>query len=232
MRMNRYFVSALIALSSAAQPSVLAAEVSFSPIPGSRFQTSIESLFEKRWKSVMRQGLDISCGSAALATILYFHFGDQVQEDELIRHIIKQVTKAEVRKRGGFSLLELKKVAGKLGYTVKGYKLTLEQLQKRGGPSIVPITVRRYKHFVVYRGMVGDRVVLADPAFGNTVMPDYEFMNVWSGVGLYFTKHSDEPFPAKLDVVPEDLSVAVPDGAVRSFFERGLINSLASPDEF
>ena len=123
-------------------------------------------------------------------------------------------------------------MASKLGYTVKGFKLTLEQLQRRGGPAIVPIKIRGYKHFVVYRGMVGDRVVLADPAFGNTVLPDFDFMKAWSGVGLYFTKHSDEPFPAKLKVVPEDLSVASPDGAIRSFFERSLLNTFSSPDEF
>ena len=229
--MKTHVLSIAIAISSAAQP-VLAADLSFSPAPGVRFQTSLESLQERRWKSVVRQGLDISCGSAALATILYFHFGDQVQEDQLIREIITQVTRAEVKKRGGFSLLELKRVASKLGYTVKGYKMTLDQLQRRGGPSIVPIAVRGFKHFVVYRGMLGDRVILADPAFGNTVMPDFEFQQIWSGVGLYFTKHSEEPFPAKLDVVPEDLSVATPDGAIRSFFERSLINTFSRPDEF
>lgn len=224
-------VSLILAVWLAGQPLALAAEVSLSPMAGAgRYRVSIESLHERRWKHVIRQGMDISCGSAALATILRYQFGQQVSERAIIQSILRNVKQEEVRKRGGFSLLDLKRVAGDLGYTVQGYKTSLEQLRKYGHPAIIPITVRNTKHFVVFRGMVGDRVVLADPAFGNIVLEENHFAKVWQGVTLVVDK-KDKRIPSQLGVSPDELAVAESPEALSSFLGRD-IHTAVDPDEF
>jgi hypothetical protein len=37
-------------------------------------------------------------------------------------------------------------------------------------PIIVPINANGYNHFVIFRGIIGNRVLLADPAWGNRTM--------------------------------------------------------------
>ena len=48
-------------------------------------------------------------------------------------------------------------------------KLELEDLIERA-PIIVPILANGYNHFVVFRGMRGNRVLVADPAWGNRTL--------------------------------------------------------------
>ena len=211
------------------------AEISFSPAAtgGGRFRSTVESLYERRWKHVVRQSLDISCGSAALATILHYQFGDKVSEDALIRAILNHVNQAEVRRRGGFSLLDLKQVATGLGYIVHGYKISLGELEKLKSPAIVAVTIRGYKHFIVFRGMAEDHVVLADPAFGNTLMELSEFSKIWRNIVLLITKgDSKQPFPKQLEVGQDDLSFVESPGSVRSYINRVSFHLAISPDEF
>jgi len=81
--------------------------------------------------------------------------------------------------RQGFSLLDLKRFVDGRGYNGVGLgQLTLEHLVARA-PMIVPINVYGYQHFVVFRGTLGNRVLLADPAFGNRTMLRSEFENAW-----------------------------------------------------
>ena len=43
----------------------------------------------------------------------------------------------------------------------------------------MPVRLRGYDHFVVFRGMRGDRVLLADPAWGNRTMRVGRFEAAW-----------------------------------------------------
>src|SRR5687768_9955001 len=70
----------------------------------SRIRAEVRSLKDNRWRNVLRQGLDVSCGTAALGTIMHYEYGDPVSEQELIRGILKHIAEKEVRRRGGFSL--------------------------------------------------------------------------------------------------------------------------------
>jgi uncharacterized protein len=225
-------ITALFVLAFFAQASLAyGAEITISPLGSKgRMSTSVESLLEQRWKNVVRQQFDISCGSAALATILQYHFGDQVKEDAVIRNILQQVKQDVVRKRGGFSLLDLKRVAASLKYNVKGFKLSLDQLAKLNRPAVVPLTIRGYNHFVVFRGKIGTRVVVADPSFGNTIMTDFDFNRLWQGVALVLVKDTEEDLPAKLNIMVGDLMLADPDGALRSINPRTITG--VNPDEF
>jgi predicted double-glycine peptidase len=44
---------------------------------------------------------------------------------------------------------------------------------------MVPIQTHGYNHFVIFRGLWGNRVLLADPAWGNRTMPVDAFEQMW-----------------------------------------------------
>ena len=196
-----------------------ASEVSLSPFPGARVETRIESLIERRWKHVVRQSLDISCGSAALATILRYQFGDPVSEEALISDILKRVAEKEVGERGGFTLLDLKRVAMDFGYKVNGYKLGFQQLVELHTPALIPITIRGFKHFVVFRGVIGDHVVLADPAFGNLLVRDFLFCSVWKDVALVIKRDGVGLISTPLTIAEGDALVVDTKDALRNFVQ-------------
>ena len=50
-------------------------------------------------------------------------------------------------------------------------------------PLIIPINTYGYQHFVVFRGTLGNRVLLADPAFGNRTMLRSAFEDAWIDFG-------------------------------------------------
>jgi predicted double-glycine peptidase len=224
---------ALLAVWLAVQPSAGAAEISFCPLPGTRFYGSTESLQERRWKHVVQQALDISCGSAALATIINYQFDDQVAEETIIRTVLANVKADEVRKRGGFSMLDLKRVGAALGYTVKGYKVSFEQLVRLDVPALVPITVRGFKHFVVFRGALEDgRVLLADPSFGNIVLVRDDFDRIWQGIALVLSRGDRDGRGSRLEPVDEDVERMDQPEAFRTFNTRQSFHSVLQPDEF
>ena len=74
----------------------------------------IRSMLEIRRDNVVVQEWDLSCGAAALATILRYQHGDNVSERALVEGLIRRDIYIEnpelVRIREGFSLLDLKRV--------------------------------------------------------------------------------------------------------------------------
>lgn len=147
----------------------------------------VASLAEIRERNVVIQNWDLSCGAAALATILNYQHGDPVSESEIATRLMSRKEYLEnpmlVRILQGFSLLDLKRFVDDRGYNGIGLgQLTLEHIVARA-PMIVPIDAYGYQHFVVFRGMLGNRVLLADPAFGNRTMLRSEFENAWLAFG-------------------------------------------------
>ncbi len=143
----------------------------------------VQSLLEMRRDNVVIQEWDLSCGAAALTTVLNQQFGDPVGEKEIAKALISRKEYIDnpqmVQVRQGFSLLDLKRVAESRGYVGTGYgKMTLDDLVERA-PVLVPIVANGYNHFVIFRGRMADRVLVADPAFGNYTMPVKKFENAW-----------------------------------------------------
>jgi hypothetical protein len=112
--------------------------------------------------------------------------GDPTPESAVVVSILRRADPVRVRSRGGFSLLNLKQYLERRGYESAGYaELTLSDLEQFEVPPIVPVHVKGYDHFVVFRGRYGDRVVLADPAFGNLTMSATRFQELWKeGIGF------------------------------------------------
>src|SRR5215207_1935135 len=131
----------------------------------------VRSLLEMRRDKVVVQDFDLSCGAAALATLLTYQHGDPVPEREVARGLIAREEYLEnpelVRGNQGFSLLDLKRFVVGRGYRGLALgRLGLADLVGRA-PVMTPVRLNGYNHFVVFRGLQDDRVLLADPAWGN-----------------------------------------------------------------
>lgn len=141
------------------------------------------SIMELRTRHVVLQQWDASCGAAALATLLTYDLDDPVSELDVARTLISRkeylYDPRRVRRQGGFSLLDIKRAAESLGYRGKGIAgLSLDELADRG-PAIVPINTFGFQHFVVFRGFEGDRVIVADPAYGRRKISRKAFERAW-----------------------------------------------------
>jgi hypothetical protein len=145
----------------------------------------VRSMLEIRDEQVVRQQWDLSCGAAAIATVLTYQLGDPVSEREVALAMLRHTSPALVRQRLGFSLLDLKAYAATHGFAVAAYEgMSLDDLDPLA-PAITPIRWRGFSHFVVYRGRQGGRVLIADPAFGNRTLSEAAFLAAWAhGVGF------------------------------------------------
>ena len=144
----------------------------------------MRSLLEDRQQYVIIQKWDTSCGAAALATLLTYHLGYPISEEETAKGMMRQTDPLKVKVRGGFSLLDMKRFASEIGLPSDGYSdMTIEQLAEMA-PMIVPIRVRGYDHFVVVKGVADERVSITDPGFGNYELPQATFESMWSKIGF------------------------------------------------
>nr|MBU2748438.1 C39 family peptidase [Acidithiobacillus montserratensis] len=141
---------------------------------------------------VVRQRTDFSCGAASLATILKYAFGQNVDEEEVIKGLFTVSNPAEVKKVG-FSMLDLKKYVDKIGLNGEGYVVTPAELEKIHIPVIVLLDLGGYKHFVVLEKTGSKHVYLADPALGNRIMPKEQFLKDWNKIVFAVFGKSFEP---------------------------------------
>lgn len=174
----------------------------------------VKSLLEVRHNNVVIQQWDLSCGAAALTTLLNYQYGDFVTEREVARSLMQREEYIKmpslINIRQGFSLLDLKRYVDSRGYKGVGYgNLTLDYLVNNA-PLIVPINTYGYNHFVIFRGMKKNRVLLADPAWGNRTMLVAQFTKLWidfpqiGRVG-FVVKHDNPDQFEKLNVLkPKD----------------------------
>jgi uncharacterized protein len=174
----------------------------------------VRSLLEIRNERVVLQRWDLSCGAAALATLLTFQQGDPVSEREVALGLMGREEYLElpelVTVRQGFSLLDLERYVEGRGY--RGRPLGgLDYADLPGlAPLIVVIEEAGYNHFVVYRGQMLDRVLLADPAFGTRTMRVDQFERAWvrhgglGRVGLVVERRDGRPPPGGLAPRPEE----------------------------
>jgi uncharacterized protein len=150
---------------------------------GAPLQMTVTTFRDVPFKTVVRQQYDYSCGSAALATLLKFHYGRPTGEAEIFKSMYA-VGDQEKIKKVGFSLLDMKRYLDSLGYKAEGYQLSLNELLASKEPVITMITVGTYKHFVVLKGLRDGEVLIGDPALGLRTYSVPEFANMWQGVIL------------------------------------------------
>lgn len=162
-----------------------AAHATYVTVPGdSNYRTRTASLMDMRFKNIMRQKFDFSCGSAALASLMTYHYNRPVSEKTIIDAMYKNGDKAKIR-REGFSLLDMKNYLQSVGLRANGYREPLDRLVQVGIPAIVLINKKGYMHFVLIQGVSKDKVLLGDPAQGRKVISRREFESMWQNKILF-----------------------------------------------
>lgn len=179
----------ILLLTTVVTPS-LAGQVSIPAAGNGLLAIKVTSLKEARFRSTIRQQFDFSCGSAALATLLTYHYDDAVSEQDVFKEMFDAGNKEKIRHEG-FSLLDMKNYLEKSGYKAAGYRASLDKLAEIGVPAITLINVKGYKHFVVVKGVTANSVLLGDPAAGTRVMKRQEFDAVWNGLIFLLLNRTD-----------------------------------------
>ncbi|MFS0757590.1 C39 family peptidase [Noviherbaspirillum sp. 1P10PC] len=155
---------------------------------GVHYSVPVKSIKEVRRASTMLQQYDFSCGSAALATLLTHHYDYPANERTIFEDMYARGDQQKIRKEG-FSLLDMKNFLEARGFRADGFHQPLEKLAEAGIPAIVLISENGYNHFVVIKGLRGDRILLGDPASGTRVMPRERFDAAWRNK-LLFVVHN------------------------------------------
>lgn len=162
----------------------------------------VTSILERRFQTVIRQQFDFSCGSAALATLLHFHYNDPHTERDTFVGMWNGGDQAAIR-RLGFSLLDMKRYLATRGVTADGYRVSVDQIARARVPGIALVDVSGYKHFVVVKGVEGGSVLLGDPSLGLRRVPVREFGAMWNGVFFVINAmpgRAAPPFNAPLEL--------------------------------
>ncbi|MFA9219466.1 MAG: C39 family peptidase [Sphingomonadaceae bacterium] len=171
-----------LALTLTLTDSAAAADVLVSS--ASSYNLPVTSLKAARFRSTVRQQYDFSCGSAAVATLLTYHYQRPTSEQQAFSGMYAGGDQARIR-REGFSLLDMKRYLAELGFIADGYQLPLHKLDEAHVPAIVVINENGYHHFVVVKGLERERVLLGDPAGGTRALSRSAFEASWVGHLLF-----------------------------------------------
>jgi len=187
---DRAIPALLLGICIVAAADSQAGDIRLSSNIGGAVTVPVVSYQARPFLAVVRQEHDFSCGSAALATLLTFHYDRPTTEREAFDAMYAVGDKAKIQ-REGFSLLEMKTYLESIGYQADGFRVSLDKVARVGVPVIVLIETRGYKHFVVIKGLLDDRVLVGDPARGVAVMSRADFMQLWKD-GIVFAIHNDD----------------------------------------
>lgn len=171
------------ALSMALSAAPASAEVRFHGEAGGHYGVAVMSWRDIPFRTVVRQQYDFSCGSAAVATLLRFHYKRDVTETQAFRLMYDTGDQEKIR-TVGFSMLDMKRYLESLGYRADGFRMSLDRLAQMRVPAIALIDRDGYKHFVVVKGVRGDKVLIGDPSRGLEIHSRAAFEGWWNGIAL------------------------------------------------
>ncbi|HEV2540078.1 MAG TPA: C39 family peptidase [Frateuria sp.] len=182
----------LCSLALGALASARAGEVRFGGVlpNGGLYVHPVESMQEGRFRNLVRQHTDYSCGAAALATILRYAYHLDVNETMVIQGMLGVADENLVKQRG-FSLLDIKHYVEALGMRGRGYRIDEARLRSLRVPGLVLMDVRGFRHFVVLKQVHEDTVELADPMLGNRSMSLQDFVKAWPSRAVFVVIGND-----------------------------------------
>ncbi|MGF1759170.1 C39 family peptidase [Photobacterium sagamiensis] len=178
-------ISALIIAGLCASFSVSALD--YFPNRGG-YNVEVKSYQEKLFGDVQRQQYDFSCGSAAVASLITYHYGVEVAENAVFEYMFANGNKAKIEKKG-FSMLDMKNYLSSVGFDAGGYKIPLSKFKKLGIPGITIVNFDGYMHFVVIKGLNSKQIILGDPSRGTVVMDIDQFEPNYKGLVLLVKSH-------------------------------------------
>jgi predicted double-glycine peptidase len=170
--------------------SAVAADFDFLPANGTPYSVPVRSMQELRFRTTVKQQYDFSCGSAALATLLTYHYEHGVDEASVLGQMFASGDQEKIR-REGFSMLDMKRYLARLGFSADGYQVDLSQLADARIPAIALLTRDGYRHFVVVKGISPDRVLIGDPSRGTRSISRSRFEESQSGIFLVIRDRAD-----------------------------------------
>lgn len=189
---------ALLGLSPAA--SCLADTVNLPYEMGGVYSLPVTSMKGARFRAMIRQQYDFSCGSAALSTLLTFHYGYKVSEEQVFAEMYAGGNQSKIRQEG-FSLFDMKRYLENHGFQADGFEAPLEKLAEAGIPAIVLINENGYNHFVVIKGLRDGRVLVGDPSGGTRAVTQEAFARLWTnGILFVISNRQDQ---AKFNLAAE-----------------------------
>lgn len=193
MRVSYLTIRLVIVLASvlSVMATVQAANIHI-PGLGGGFYMSAQSLKQRlnqaKWETTIRQQYDFSCGSAAVATLLTYHYGMPTTEAEVFKAMFRHGNKQKIRAQG-FSMLDMKRYLDSRGLHSAGFRMSLDDIAKIGVPVIALVNTKGYQHFVVIKGVKATRVLVGDPAVGTTIVSRKYFKQIWNGEVLAARAH-------------------------------------------
>lgn len=157
---------------------------------GSVYQVPVKSVQERSFQTVMKQQYDYSCGSAAVATLLRYHYDFELDLEGVFQSMYEHGDQEQINTLG-FSLLDIKTYLESEGFQSEGFRLALDKfLDEARVPAIVMIQTDGYKHFVVLKGAKDGRVLIGDPASGLKAMSRKQFEAIWEGIFFIITNEA------------------------------------------
>lgn len=179
---------ALLSYTCLLPAEIALAETTAFSVVGRDFNLNIASIKELRFHETIRQQYDFSCGSAALATVLTYHYERPTTEQEVFDSMFNLGDQQKIQ-REGFSLLDMKRYLEASGLIADGFRAPLDRLLQVNIPAIVLIQKNGYRHFVVIKGLDKDFVLLGDPAAGTQIVPRADFESIWTGMLFVIRNH-------------------------------------------
>lgn len=150
---------------------------------GDEFKTWLDF----RDQEVAKQQYGFSCGAASLATYFTKYLDRNTGEKEILDIVFGCMSKSkqDQKKERGLSLLDLKSVGQNFGFQPYPFKSKLDFIWECEFPFLMQLDCEGEKHFVIFEGIIENRVMLADPSRGNISMSLREVDECWkSRVGL------------------------------------------------
>ncbi len=136
----------------------------------------VQSLRDLRFRGMIEQLTASSCGAASVAMLASLCLGMSVSEEE-----VRVVVEASVRSRSGefaeteaVTALDLRVAARSLGMDLRGFRVTIASLRDyflRGGLPVIAHGTCPHPHFLVGLGAMDDEWVVADPSWGQELLP-------------------------------------------------------------
>ena len=179
-----------------------AADTRFVSAGGMAFNLKVKSVKERKWESVVRQERDFSCGSAAVATLLTYHYDRPTEEVEVFDSMFAVGDRQKIMAQG-FSLLDMKRFLDARGYSADGFRVSMDKLMEVGVPAIVLLDLRGYKHFVVVKGVTPHHVLVGDPSRGIQRYKRKEFEKLLANDIVFVVRTQVEVAKANFNLVDE-----------------------------
>jgi uncharacterized protein len=188
----KLLVAALAFMATAAlSPRIAhAGDIAFWGYSSGDMDIKVRSLKEARFTRVVKQQYDFSCGSAALATLLSYHYDKPVSETQVFKEMFAVGDQKHIETYG-FSLLDMKRYLDNHNYLADGFRISLSRLRELGVPAIALIQVKGYRHFVVVKGVNDSWVLLGDPARGVRSISVKDFDAAWNGIAFIVRNNAE-----------------------------------------